>query len=79
MSQLYLEFPRSAESPPSVLRGFDRTFVRAGQTSKVIMSLSRYDLSMWNSVQQGWSRPSGSIGVHIGASSRDFKLSGTVA
>jgi len=79
VSQLYLEFPRSAENPPSVLRGFERTFLRIGQTSKVTMMLSRYDLSVWNSVQQGWSRPPGSIGVHIGASSRDFRLSGAIA
>ena len=34
-------------------------------------NLSWYELSMWNTVEQGWTRPQGTIGI---LSSRDFKL-----
>ncbi|KAF9511516.1 glycoside hydrolase family 3 protein [Hydnum rufescens UP504] len=67
VSQLYLEFPPSAEEPPSVLRGFESTHLVPGETKLVTIKLSRYDLSVWNSVQQGWSRPHGLIGVLVGA------------
>jgi Fibronectin type III-like domain len=53
VSQLYLKFPPSAEEPLSVLRGFESTYLVPGETKLVTVNLSRYDLSVWNSVQQG--------------------------
>jgi len=78
VSQLYLEMPPSAASPPSILRGFERTLLLPGHSSKVNITLSRYDLSVWNVVQQGWSKPQGETGVLIGASSRNFQLKGAI-
>ena len=48
----------------------------ATQTASI--TLSRYDLSIWDVVAQGWAKPSGTIAFSIGASSRDFRLSGTI-
>jgi len=77
--QLYVNFPNSAGEPPAVLRGFDVTEpINAGQSTTVTLSLSRYDLSIWDVGAQGWRRPAGSIGVTIGASSRDSRLKGTL-
>lgn len=42
------------------------------------ITLSRYDLSIWDVVKQGWRKPDGEIGVTVGASSRDKRLSGVV-
>ena len=42
------------------------------------MMLSRYDLSIWDVVAQGWRRPQGTIGVTVGASSRDERLKSTL-
>jgi beta-glucosidase len=61
-----------------VLRGFDSVVVSPGQTQKVTMHLSRYDLSIWDIVAQGWRRPKGAIGITIGASSRDRRLKATL-
>ncbi|PPR00198.1 hypothetical protein CVT24_004901, partial [Panaeolus cyanescens] len=74
--QLYLNFPASAGEPPSVLRGFDSVALNAGQKKTVSMTLSRYDLSVWDTEKQGWRLPSGTFGVTVGASSRDAKLKG---
>ncbi|KAJ3571939.1 hypothetical protein NP233_g3419 [Leucocoprinus birnbaumii] len=77
--QLYINFPQSSGEPPSVLRGFDATpVIKPGRSQKVTLSLSRYDLSIWDVVAQGWRRPAGTIGVTIGASSRDARLNGTL-
>jgi beta-glucosidase len=76
--QLYINFPQSSGEPPAVLRGFDSVVVSPGKSAKVTMNLSRYDLSIWDVQKRGWRRPKGSIGVTVGASSRDKKLRATL-
>ncbi|KAJ3559673.1 hypothetical protein NM688_g207 [Phlebia brevispora] len=76
--QLYLHHPASAGEPPSILRGFDDVFLECGETKTVTITLSRYDLSIWDTVSQGWLKPNGKISFSVGASSRDFRLQGTV-
>ncbi|VDB87831.1 unnamed protein product [Peniophora sp. CBMAI 1063] len=77
--QLYLNHPKSAKEPSSILRGFDDIYLAAGASTTVSLSLSRYDLSIWDVVSQSWVRPKGTIGVTIGASSRDARLRGSIA
>ncbi|KAG9078973.1 hypothetical protein FRC06_008021, partial [Ceratobasidium sp. 370] len=77
--QLYIQAPASANSPPNQLRGFDRVALNPGQTQRVTLTLSRYDLSVWDVTRQGWAKVNGQIGLTIGASSRDFKLKGVFA
>jgi hypothetical protein len=76
--QLYLNFPASSGEPPSVLRGFDSVTINPGDTVIVTMMLSRYHLSIWDVVAQGWKRPAGTLRVTVGASSRDARLNGTL-
>ncbi|KAF8203069.1 beta-glucosidase [Pholiota molesta] len=76
--QLYLALPASAKSPPKSLKGFDSIFLTPGQTTTVTMQLSRFDLSIWDVVNQRWSIPSGQTGILIGASSRDIRLTGSI-
>jgi hypothetical protein len=45
----------------------------------VTIALSRYGLSVWDVVKQGWRKPDGEIYVTVGASSRDKRLTGVVA
>ncbi|KAH9916602.1 glycoside hydrolase superfamily [Epithele typhae] len=76
--QLYLHFPAGAGEPPSVLRGFDDVLLRPGQSERVTLTLSRYDLSVWDVESQGWRKPDGAFTFSVGASSRDFRLKGSV-
>ncbi|TFK67251.1 glycoside hydrolase family 3 protein [Pluteus cervinus] len=76
--QLYLNFPPSANEPPNILKGFTDVLLKPGESETVTIYLSRYDLSIWDVVKQGWVRPSGSIGVSVGASSRDLRLKGKI-
>ncbi|KIM41998.1 glycoside hydrolase family 3 protein [Hebeloma cylindrosporum] len=76
--QLYLNFPSSSGEPPSVLRGFSNVELQPGQKRTVNITLSRYDLSIWDVEKQGWRKPEGKIGVTVGASSRDGRLKGSV-
>jgi len=77
--QLYLHFPVSAGEPPSVLRGFSDVELQSGESQTVEITLSRYDLSVWDVVNQSWMRASGTYSVSVGASSRDFRLNGNIA
>ncbi|KAJ7119989.1 glycoside hydrolase family 3 C-terminal domain-containing protein, partial [Mycena crocata] len=76
--QLYLHMPSSVGEPPSILKGFNNVEVLPGAQKTVAIALSRYDLSFWDTVAQGWRRPNGTIGVTIGTSSRDVRLTGNI-
>ncbi|KAL0952835.1 hypothetical protein HGRIS_007060 [Hohenbuehelia grisea] len=76
--QLYVNFPKSSGEPPSVLKGFSNVELQPGQTKSVELLLSRYDLSIWDTVAQGWRKPEGAIDLSVGASSRDLRLKGRV-
>ncbi|KAJ7119502.1 glycoside hydrolase family 3 protein [Mycena epipterygia] len=76
--QLYLHMPVSSGEPPSILKGFTNVEVLPDAKKKVAITLSRYDLSYWDTVAQGWRRPNGTIGVTIGTSSRDARLTGNI-
>jgi len=76
--QLYVNFPSSSGEPPSVLRGFTNTEMEADEGRLVNITLSRYDLSIWDVKKQGWRRPEGQIGIIVGKSSRDKRLQGVV-
>lgn len=75
--QLYLSLPPTIEGNPTpvqILRGFDKIFIRPGESANVQFHLTRRDLSYWDTTLQDWVIPSGSIGVKVGFSSRDLKL-----
>ncbi|GJE84410.1 glycoside hydrolase family 3 protein [Phanerochaete sordida] len=76
--QLYIHHPASAGEPPSLLKGFTDVRLHKGQKTTVTLTLSRYDLSFWDTVAQGWVKPQGKITFSVGASSRDFRLAGTI-
>ena len=78
VAQLYITPPTSANEPPNVLRGFTIVELEPGRSKSVDLTLSRYDLSIWDATRQGWARMNGSVGVWVGGSSRDVKLKGTI-
>ncbi|KAF8548408.1 glycoside hydrolase family 3 protein [Imleria badia] len=76
--QLYIHHPASAMEPPSILKGFTNVNLNPGQTGQASITLSRYDLSIWDVVRQGWAKPNGTIAFSVGTSSRNFCLNGTI-
>ncbi|KDQ52334.1 glycoside hydrolase family 3 protein [Jaapia argillacea MUCL 33604] len=76
--QLYVHFPTDSGEPPSVLKGFTNANLNPGETQSVTISISRYDLSIWDVAAQSWVKPAGNITFTVGASSRDGRLYGTV-
>lgn len=73
-----MRFAPGAGEPPAVLRGFTHVALAPGEARTVVVTLSRYALSVWDDQARGWRRPAGEIGVVVGASSRDVRLVGSV-
>ena len=78
IAQVYLHYPVRAGELTSVLRGFTDVELQPGEGQTVTITLSRYDLSIWDVISQSWIRPAGSYSLSVGASSRDFRLKGTI-
>jgi len=78
VAQLYLAYPPSAGEPPRVLRGFRKVSLAAGKSETVTFQLEKQDLSVWSVTAHDWAEVKGTYGVHVGASSRDDRLTGTL-
>jgi beta-glucosidase len=77
--QLYLSYPEQdgVDFPVRVLRGFDKIYLKPGETQKVVFGLTRRDLSYWDVEAQNWRMVTeGQYKFVIGESSRDEKVSG---
>ena len=60
------------------LRGFERVFVKAGETRKVEITVPAEDLMLWNSDKHQFELNKGQAEFMIGASSEDIRLTETV-
>ncbi|KAK4464552.1 glycoside hydrolase [Cladorrhinum samala] len=78
--QLYVQYPakEGVDFPVKVLRGFDKVFLKPGESKTVKFSLTRRDLSYWDVATQNWVIvEEGEYKFLIGGSSRDLPVSGT--
>jgi beta-glucosidase len=79
VAQLYLNIGNG--EPIRQLRAFNKTFLQAGETRDVTFDLRRRDVAIWDVVIQDWvevKHLGTTIGVYVGASSRDLRLSGQI-
>lgn len=78
VAQLYIGLPSSAPaSPPKQLRGFQKLNLAAGASGTATFAIRRKDLSYWDGGK--WVTPSGTFAVSVGSSSRDIRLTGSLA
>lgn len=79
--QVYIEHPSTSHvtHPPKVLRAFAKTAaLEPGTFSSVKTSLDKYAFAFWDEVADGWRVEKGEYTVHVGTSSIDLSLVGTV-
>ena len=72
VAQLYLSLPKSANSAPKHLKGFERVFIKTGETVKVNFALDYDSFKYWkeiSSTEGSWDVAPGTYEVCIGASS----------
>ncbi|KAL2692537.1 hypothetical protein Neosp_002947 [[Neocosmospora] mangrovei] len=74
--QLYVSLPASKTpkgTPGRSLRGFDKVYLKPGQTQKLTFELRRRDLSFWDEDRKEWVIPEGNFIFSAGFSSRDIR------
>jgi beta-glucosidase len=79
--QLYLEAPATAsmiggaQFAPRTLAAFDRVTLAAGEEKTVTLKVAARAFQYWSTGAEKWVRPAGARTLHVGASSRDLRLS----
>ena len=74
--QLYVrDLVSSVTTPVRALKGFEKIYLRRGETRRVVMHVAADDLKLWNQEMQFVLEP-GEFEVHVGSSSEDIRLQG---
>ncbi len=77
--QLYVkDVESSVIQPKKRLRGFQRVSLAAGETKTVNLTLSNEDFNYWNENTGEFEIEAGVFEIHVGASSQDIQLRGTI-
>jgi beta-glucosidase len=78
--QVYVSPPASAVARPvRALAAFAKVALAPGESRRVRLAVTRRDLSYFHPRQGRWVLEGGEYGVAVGASSRDLRLTATVA
>ena len=64
--------------PEKELKGFEKTFIKAGETKRVSVQLDFRAFAYYNTMLEKWYVENGTFEICVGASSRDIKLKGTI-
>ncbi len=80
--QVYVSMPASLGEPPRRLVGWKKVHLAAGATERVTILVdgksSAHPFGHWDVTTRSWSIAPGDYGVHVGNSSRNASLAGTV-
>ena len=77
VAQLYVEDVEASQPrPPRELKGFVKLRLKPGETRRVVFRLKADDLAFFCPLTGRWVAEPGQFRVHLGASSRDLRLTG---
>ena len=72
--QVYVEYPASASEPVRQLRGFQKVFLKPGQSASGTITLDERALSVWDVASHRFVPVFGQFEASLGVSSRDLRL-----
>lgn len=79
IAQLYVHDIQSKEPrPQKELKGFDKVYLKAGESKQVEIELDEDAFRYFNARQNRWVFEKGEFEILVGASSRDIKLTGKI-
>ncbi|KAJ3333822.1 hypothetical protein HDU76_002928 [Blyttiomyces sp. JEL0837] len=79
VAQMYVGYPADAESPPKLLKGFERIWVDAGKSVTVDLVLDLNEMKVWDTQMKGWKLVPGDYIVKVGGSSKHLPLENVIA
>ncbi len=72
--QLYIADPEaSVERPSKELKGFEKVYLKAGESKTVTFTVKEEDLAWFNADKHEWTAEPGEFEVLVGSSSRDIR------
>ncbi len=75
ISQLYIKDVFSmVEQPPKALKGFAKTFLKAGESKVITHRLDKQSFSYYSTMLKEWFLEDGWFEIYVGASSADIRL-----
>ncbi|MBZ5685160.1 MAG: glycoside hydrolase family 3 C-terminal domain-containing protein [Acidobacteriia bacterium] len=78
VAQIYAALPAAATEPPKRLVGFNKVWLKAGESKEVTVEVNPKYLSIFNVEQNGWQLLPGEYGLMVGGSSENLPLKQTV-
>lgn len=79
VAQVYVQAPSiQVERPERELRAFRTVLLEPGESQNVKLTLGARDLAYFHPAHKEWTVESGTVGIHVGASSRDLRLQASV-
>lgn len=76
--QLYIRAPRGVFKPVKELKGFTKVYLKAGESSKIDITVKKDDLRYWNVKANGWATEGGEYELQICSDCQTVRLSQTV-
>jgi beta-glucosidase len=74
VAQIYAALPASAAEPPKRLVGFNKVWLKAGESKEVTVEVNPKYLSIFNVEQNGWQLLPGEYSFMVGGSSQSLPL-----
>jgi beta-glucosidase len=72
--QVYVKKPGTIKLPNEELKAFDKVFLKAGESKKVILNILKDDLKYYDEDKKDWVLGEGKVNVMIGSASDDIKI-----
>lgn len=80
VAQLYIkDLTQTAQRPVHELKGFEKVFLKPGETKQISMTVSAKSLSWYNPYLKDWYAANGEYEIQIGQSSRSICCKKTIA
>jgi beta-glucosidase len=79
VAQIYAALPASAAEPPKRLVGFNKVWLRAGESKELTVEVNPKYLSIFNVEQNGWQLLPGEYSFMVGGSSQNLPLKQAVS
>ena len=80
IAQLYVsDKASSVERPVKELKGFEKVFLKKGESKTVTLTLSKHDFEFWHPQQKDWVFEKGEFELQVGPSSNRRVLKGSVS
>ncbi|MFX1239548.1 MAG: beta-glucosidase, partial [Promethearchaeota archaeon] len=77
--QLYVQdVESSVDRPIRELKGFQKIRLEPGEKKSISFQISPNDLSFYDEISHSWKVEAGEFKIHIGSSSRDIRLTGSI-